>query len=1040
LPDLLYVTYWGNDFYVSTAREGALLDGKLIPANFAFRFDCLGELRFEGFRILYRQLQLLHRWFRKGSNGVPPFSLAKIGRLIIKRPSDEASEKTCTLKPAWLALTESGRERRLDWQDILDFDGAKTRVSEVAEVILALSAGADAKNQRSAAACLLEFEKVSCGFGRKRGLSEISCLATGGQMVAIMGPSGCGKSTLLGTMIGSVPLTAGNIRVNGADLNDLVKENPRLLGYVPQDNITFATLTVAENLRFGARLRLAQPTKTKIDECVSNALDEIDLRHRADVIVGNEDIKTLSGGQRKRVSLGLELLTSKSILLLDEPTSGLSSGDSERILRILRARADAGALVFVVIHQPSAKLFRLFDRLLLLDDGIAAFYGDPLHALSYLQRVAPVATASDQDDFDPGNLLAALEAPPRRVDGRTEEGRMFEPPYWKARFDWFRRKYFSPKLAPELNRAPPDEQLQGWLVRQVRVFFERSFLCKLRDALGLMISLGTAIVLGVVIGCILSSRPELVRNDLFPSFPFLSCIVALFIGMSSSITEVPRERPIMRREKLLKVNLTFWLISKFATLVLTNFIPVLLYTLISMGLLQLPEYGSLFLNVFYLWLISAVGVALGLAISSIPNIGEAAATNFLPLVLVPQLVLAGADPFAFGNLQHLLFGREKATEAQKTDHSVYIQTGTDFVGKVPQIANVMPSRWGYEGLISLYVNNSKWTAEEKIRALSKGKELEAAYESARSNTGAQISESKDVFLDALNELASNLKTIEAEAPSVVLGKHKAALAKLAELKSNYQSEASKKDFLDELDKLASNLKTVDSAATNVFIEKYKAALTQLEDLKNRYQAAHPKKDANNGEQKDLFLDELDKLDNTLRTAQSAASDVVFEQKVRTQFEELRSKHENARSKENGHIDETKDVSSDEVKRLQTSLGSDVEAYARDVFLAKYDNQLVKDIIYDNQLFHSSFGSQNKFLLLRYKTIPFLGTVVPTEWYNAAVLIILSVIALAISRLLLTSRAQDLFRVISDRAKDFFQFLRASFNQLISRILPGRSGQ
>jgi hypothetical protein len=301
---------------------------------------------------------------------------------------------------------------------------------------------------------------------------------------------------------------------------------------------------------------------------------------------------------------------------------------------------------------------------------------------------------------------------------------MFDPEYWKARWDAFRRRHLSPIPAPELTRSLADEPLQGWLLRQVQILFERSLRCKLRDHLGLGISLVTAIFLGLVVGKILSSNPVLKSNNLFVSFPFLSSIVALFIGMSSSITEVLRERPILRREKLLKVNLTLWLASKFATLVLTDFIPIFLYTVISMYLLQVPE--SLWTYLFYLWLVSAVGVALGLAVSSVPNIKEAAATNALPLVLVPQLILAGADPFKFGDLQPLVLFPAQVADANvdtaKTTGMLYQKSYTadgktkeiHFLKTVPEVAALMPSRWAYEGLISLYTNHSRWIAAEQV--------------------------------------------------------------------------------------------------------------------------------------------------------------------------------------------------------------------------------------------------------------------------------------------------------------------------------------
>ena len=908
LTSPVYITYWNKEFYLSVGQDDALLDGKVIPARFAFRFDPIAELRVGGFRLLYRQLQMLQRWFQLGTKGVPSFSLSDQGRPVLQRPSDRA-QTTCTLKPTALGLTQGGGELRLEWQDTHEVNGVEIRVSEVAEIIMALAGGPDSSDQRATSACLLELVNVGCNFGKIRGLREISCLAAGGQMVAVMGPSGCGKSTLLGTMIGSVPLTAGIIKMNGVDLAGLVRDNPRLLGYVPQDNITFSTLTVAENLRYGARLRLAEPTKERVDACVQNVLDEIDLKERAGTIVGDEDVKTLSGGQRKRVSLGLELLTPKSILLLDEPTSGLSSGDSERILRILRARADNGALVLVVIHQPSAALFRLFDRLLLLDrGGMAAFYGDPLNARSYLEKVAPLPSVTDADLFDPASLLGALEAPARRIDGRAEERRMFDPDYWKARFDSFRRKHSNPIPAPELRRPPADEPLQGWFLRQIQILFERSLKCKLRDSLGIGLSLGTAIFLGLVVGRILSSEPVLKNNNLFPSFPFLSSIVALFIGMSSSITEVIRERPILRREKLLKVDLTLWLTSKFATLILINLVPIILYTIISMWLLQVPESFWIYISsLLYLWLVSAVGVTLGLAISSFPEIKTAAATSVLPLILVPQLVLAGADPFKFGSVHSLIIFPEKVAEQigyiakkdvdeanksgtqldantaaiswdetvktvgsspkelKQTVWSKLMQTiGTTyqqkhiagsvadgrkqvvdeyFLTKPPEIAGVMPSRWSYEGLIALYNNHSHWRMAERLHS--------------------------------------------------------------------------------------------DSVA-------YSAAVTKVQSAK----------------------DDPSKAEHNLTDDQIGTM------------------------------------------RLIVSLIKTLQEDAENTTLKKYNSQLTNDLIFDNDPKLSTWDVAHPTALVRYKPIPFTAIVIPTEWYNALVLLLMTFIVLVISRTLLSSWFQS----------------------------------
>src|SRR5260221_12430700 len=301
-------------------------------------------------------------------------------------------------------------------------------VSEAAEVILALPRGeaVELDARKRIPRCLLELSNVCCKFGKNPGLKEITFSATGGQLVAVMGPSGCGKSTPLGTMTGKVPRSSGAITIDGVDLTKLVKENPRFLGYVPQDDLLFPTLTVAENLRYGARLRLPGAGKQDIEERVAAVLQEVDLAEWADEIVGDVNNKTLSGGQRKRLNLALELLSPKTLLLLDEPTSGLSSGDSERIVQILRARADSGALVLVVIHQPSATPFRLFDRLLLLDrGGVTAFYGDPKNAGAYLAAVAPATHVTELHGIYPRALISALETPVRQRPRRGEEWKMF---------------------------------------------------------------------------------------------------------------------------------------------------------------------------------------------------------------------------------------------------------------------------------------------------------------------------------------------------------------------------------------------------------------------------------------------------------------------------------------------------------------------------------------------------------------------------------------------------------------------------------------
>jgi ABC-type multidrug transport system ATPase subunit len=729
LTNLFSITRRFKEYYLSSRTADAMLNGKPIPANFAFRFSYLDELRSGKFRLLFRELQVFYRWFNAGTKGIPNFALRQNGRPILDRPGEGHSGRTVILKPTHLLMREEHHEQRFEWGEQIKLPGLTVPVSETAEVILALPRGEalEIDERKRTSRCLLELNNVCCKFGAKLGLVDVTFSATGGQMVAVMGPSGCGKSTLLGTMTGSVPLSSGAITIDGVDLTKLVKENPRFLGYMPQDDLLFDTLTVAENLRYGARLRLPGAGKQEIEERVVEVLQEVDLADRAALMVGGRNRRTLSGGQAKRLNLALELLTPKTLLLLDEPTSGLSSGDSERILQILRARADAGALVLVVIHQPSATLFRLFDRLLLLDrGGVTAFFGDPKNAGAYLAGVAPVTNVAELEQLDPGAFLAALETPFRQIDGRVEERRMFEPHYWKTRFESFRKTHLSPVLAPVLKRFRSTTPAGQLSLLQNLVLLNRSIKCKLRDHSGLISLVSAACILGIITGLILRSDTRastqfakflglfpipflygdyrLDRNSLFPSYPFLSAIVALFLGMSSSITEILKERAIMRRERLLKVNLTVWLTSKFVTLVATNFIPIALYTGVTLYILEVHEL--FFLYTLYLWLVAAVGVALGLMLSSVPNISSAGATTLLPLILVPQLILCGSKSFEFKSLQHL----DLVHWGTQTLQALHLQStsGSKSEEVIPEVGQLMPSRWAYEGLIALHLNHSRY--------------------------------------------------------------------------------------------------------------------------------------------------------------------------------------------------------------------------------------------------------------------------------------------------------------------------------------------
>ncbi len=232
--------------------------------NFAFRFSYMDELRSGKFRLLFRELQVFYRWFNAGTKGVPSFALRQNGRPILDRPGENHRRTNCFAE----AYSFGGRETKprtpFGWGEQIQIPGMTIPVSETAEVILALPRGeaVELDARKRIPRCLLELNNVCCKFGKNPGLKEITFSATGGQLVAVMGPSGCGKSTLLGTMTGKVPLSSGAITIDGVDLTKLVRENPRFLGYVPQDDSAFPNSDGGGKLALWRSLASARRRKT----------------------------------------------------------------------------------------------------------------------------------------------------------------------------------------------------------------------------------------------------------------------------------------------------------------------------------------------------------------------------------------------------------------------------------------------------------------------------------------------------------------------------------------------------------------------------------------------------------------------------------------------------------------------------------------------------------------------------------------------------------------------------------------------------------
>ena len=232
----------------------------------------------------------------------------------------------------------------------------------------------------------------------RQGLHNFNFSEQSGKLVGIMGGSGTGKSTLLNILNGQTLPTSGSVTINGVDIH---KDNHKLqgiIGFVSQDDLLIEELTVFQNLYFNAKLCFGTLSDREIKKKVIDTLRSVGLYEIKDLTVGSALEKVVSGGQRKRLNIALELIREPEVLIVDEPTSGLSSRDSENIMDLLKEMTYNGKLIFVVIHQPSSDIYKMFDRLFIIDQGGYPIYdGNPIEAITYFKHTTHQVNADESE-------------------------------------------------------------------------------------------------------------------------------------------------------------------------------------------------------------------------------------------------------------------------------------------------------------------------------------------------------------------------------------------------------------------------------------------------------------------------------------------------------------------------------------------------------------------------------------------------------------------------------------------------------------------
>ena len=516
------------------------------------------------------------------------------------------------------------------------------------------------------------------------GIHNLSFNLHHGELLAIMGGSGTGKSTLLSLLNGTLVPQEGNITINGHSISEpRVKD---LIGFVPQDDLLIEELTVYQNLWFTAKLCFEGMSDTEIDSRVMKTLKDLGLDAAKDLKVGSAINKYISGGQRKRLNIALELIREPSVLFLDEPTSGLSSTDTEKVINLLKEQTYKGKLIVVNIHQPSSDVYKLFDRLWLLDKGgYPVFDGNPIDAITYFKTAANYVDAATSTcptcgNVNPEIVLNIIDEKALNSGGEISDERKMTPQEWHELY--LKNRKQQDKV--NVSAVPPSDQKKPNAFKQFLIFLRRNFTTKITNLQYLCITLLEAPVLAVVCGLLTRFAPpegySVMDNKNLVSYFFMSVIVATFIGMSGSAEEIIKDRSLLKREKFLSLSHSSYIWSKIVYMAGVSLLQTLLFITIGnyiMGLQGL--FWTWWIVLFVTSLLSnLVGLLLSQCLSSVVAIYIS-----IPLLLIPQILLCGLV-VSFSDL-----------------------TPKSTTGNVPIIGNIIPSRWAYEALaVTSYTDNS----------------------------------------------------------------------------------------------------------------------------------------------------------------------------------------------------------------------------------------------------------------------------------------------------------------------------------------------
>jgi ABC transport system ATP-binding/permease protein len=629
----------------------------------------------------------------------------------------------------------------------------------------------------------LEVSEVTHRFGgADTGLEGIPFPLTRGELVCVMGASGCGKSTLLRVLAGQLQPTGGNIYLNGRSLYPNLDELKKYISYIPQEDAFDEHLTIGENLQFAAAIRSPHLSRRDRVRRLEAKLVELGLGERRDAVVGAAAKKTLSGGERKRLNIGLDMIGMSDVYLFDEPTSGLSSKDSEHVIEIIRSMAH-NKIIIVTIHQPSSKLFQLFHKAILLDKGgRLVFFGTPTEMLRYFAE-AEHQHAFGQDlgacpscgTTRPEFIFDVLETPLRDLSGdiiyeensrgQLVAARRYSPEFWRDKYEAFRliqdvKQVSLRREQAALAASAPVTKRKRTPIRwhdewtQFRALLRRSFISKLRNRANIWITTCAAPVLAVLIGSLLryseSGNYDFASAFHIPTYLFLGLLVVMFLSLTNSADDIIRDRPVLQRERNLDVRLPYYIFAKISSLSVFALVQCILFVLIGNYILEVR--GMFWVHLALMFMTAVGSLALGLLVSSVVSDAKTAA-NIVPLVLIPQILMSGAL-IKYEDMNRNLSLVYSLTRWFHEHPSKDRSKKMDSKLQVPFVCQFIPMRWSYEEMIVAQAKLNPLTSRQE-RAQ---REIDLIV-SKRSQDPAQGKR-----LDELKEVLAVLSGLEAKTP------------------------------------------------------------------------------------------------------------------------------------------------------------------------------------------------------------------------------------------------------------------------------------